>query len=167
MRSRPKPTDGGPWALAATAANRRAVHHHAASAAVLQHARHALAARLNHLATLRVAAGATNAHAVLGHVAFAHAHGQVARANHHTVHHHGATAHAAGQHFAEILHHAAGHFVIAGAHDLHPAAALFHLDRASKRASMPSHPCWNETCWEFGTKTRRFGPVIYFPSCLA
>ena len=40
-------------------------------------------------------------------------------------------AHAAGHHRAEVLHHAAGHLVVAGAGDLHAAGALLHLHRAA------------------------------------
>ena len=41
-------------------------------------------------------------------------------------------AHAAGQHRAEVLHHAAGHLVVAGAGDLHAARALLHLEGAAR-----------------------------------
>ena len=71
----------------AAAADRHVVHHHAAGAAGLHHGGHAVAARLDHRAALRVAAGAGDRDAVLGHLALAHAHRQVAAADHHAVHH--------------------------------------------------------------------------------
>src|SRR4051812_26181883 len=83
------------WAnrLAAATADRRVIHHHAASAAVLEHAGHAIATGLNHLTALAVAARAGHTDAVLGHLALAHAHRQVAAAHHHAVHHAAASAH--------------------------------------------------------------------------
>src|SRR6516162_11583730 len=116
------------YPLAATAANRSVVHQDAAGAAILQHAVHAFAAGLDHLTALGVAAGAGDAHAVLGHLTLADPHGEVAAANDHAVHHAAATAHAAGEHRAQVLHHAGGHLVVAVAGDLHSARALLHLE---------------------------------------
>ena len=52
--------------LAASAANRSVVHEHAASAAVLQHGREAIASRLNHFAALGITARVGPTNAVLG-----------------------------------------------------------------------------------------------------
>ena len=60
--------------LAAAAADRCVVHHYAAGAAIFQHAAHAITARLNHLTALGIAARAGDRDALLGHVAFTHAH---------------------------------------------------------------------------------------------
>src|SRR5262249_58649275 len=72
-------------ALAAAAADGGVVHQQAAGAARLEHGVQAVAAGLDHFAALRVAAGAGDAAAVLGHLALAHAHGQVAAVDHHAV----------------------------------------------------------------------------------
>src|SRR5207302_1347214 len=77
-------TTGG---SAAAAADRVVVHHDAAGAAVLQHAAHAVAAGLDHLAALGVAARAGDDAALVGHVALAHAHRQAAGADHRALHH--------------------------------------------------------------------------------
>ncbi len=61
--------------------------------------------RLDHGAAVFIAAGAGDAAPVFGHLALAHAHHHVARADHHSVHHHAARDHAAGEHGAEVLHH--------------------------------------------------------------
>ena len=92
---------------------------------------HAVAAGLDHLAALLSPLVQVMRAALVGHLALAHAHRQVAAADHHAVHHHAAAAHAAGQHRAEVLHHAAGHRVVAGAGDLHAAVALLHLHACS------------------------------------
>src|SRR5437588_520068 len=95
------------------AADRRVVHHHAAGAAVLEHAAEAVAAGLDHLAALGVAAGAGDADAVLGRLAAAQAHEEVAGGNRHAVPLAGAADHAAGHRRAQVLHHAAGRAVLA------------------------------------------------------
>src|SRR5262249_9802953 len=118
--------------VAAAAADGRVVHEHAAGAAGLDHAAQAIAAGLNHLAALGVAAGAGDADAVAGHLALAHAHGQVAAADHHAVHHDAAAAHAAGQHGAEVLYHAARHLIVTGTGDLHAAGTLLKLVSAAR-----------------------------------
>src|SRR5438034_8416785 len=75
---------------AAPAAYRVAVDAHAAAAAGLEHGGHAFAASLDHVAAHLVAARAGDADAVLGQVALAHAHGEIAGADGHPVHHHAA-----------------------------------------------------------------------------
>src|SRR5262249_59093826 len=119
--------DGLGVAVHGAAADRGAVHHDAAGAARVHHAAHAVTAGLDHLAALGVAAGAGDAAAGLGHVDLAQAHGQVAGADGHAVEHDAAAAHAAGQHGTQVLHHAAGHLVLADAGDLHAAGALLEL----------------------------------------
>src|SRR5262249_35583500 len=110
--------------LAAAAADRGVVHQKAAGAARLQHRADAVAAGLDHLGALAIAAGAGHAHAVLGHVALADRHREVTAANRHAVEHDAAATHAAGQHRAQVLHHAAGHLVLARAGHLEAALAL-------------------------------------------
>src|SRR5262249_29982644 len=92
----------------------------------------AVAARLDHLAALAVAAGAGEADAGLGHLALAQAHREVAAADHHAVEHHAAATHPAGHHRAQVLHHAARHFVVADAGHLHAALALLELHGAAR-----------------------------------
>jgi hypothetical protein len=116
--------------LRTPAADRSVVHHHAAHAAVLHHRAHALATSLNHLATGFVAAGADHGATVLGYVALAHAHRQIADANHHAVHYQAASAHAACQHRAEVLNHAARQLIVAAAHHPNMAEGYNH-DEAS------------------------------------
>jgi hypothetical protein len=118
--------------LDATAADRVVVDTKTAAAADLEHAGHAFAARLDHLAAGLVAAGASDADAGRSHLAFAHAHGEVAGADGQAVQHHGATDHAAGHHGAEVLHHGAGRLVVADAGDLHAAGAFFHFHGATR-----------------------------------
>src|SRR5207245_1253603 len=103
--------------FAVAAADWRVVYHPAASAAGLVQAAQAVAASLDHLAALAVAAGAGDANALVGRLVLALAHREVAAADGHAVP--GATAgtHAAGQHAAQVLHHAARGLVIAGARD--------------------------------------------------
>src|SRR3954469_8987310 len=64
----------GLYLAAAATADRHVVHHDAAGAAAIHHGGHGIAARLNHLTALGVAAGAGDAHAILGHLTLAHAH---------------------------------------------------------------------------------------------
>src|SRR6516225_11398341 len=66
--------------FADAAANGGVVQHQAAGAAGFHHAAQAIAACLDHFAALAVAAGAGQADARVGHVALAHAHGQIAGA---------------------------------------------------------------------------------------
>src|SRR5262249_557414 len=113
------------------AADRRAVEHHAAGAAAVEHALQAVAAGLDHLAAARIAAGAGDATAALGHLALAHAHGQVAEVDNHAVEHAAAAAHAAGQHRAQVLHHATGDLVVALTGQAKTALALFQLHGAA------------------------------------
>src|SRR5204863_8144890 len=120
-------------------ADRGVVHAAAADAAGGHHGGHAVAAGLDHLAALLVAGGAGHDTSVLGHVALAHAHGQVAAADHHAVHHAAERAHAALEHHAQILHHAAGHRVVAGAGDLHAPAHFLHLHGAPRHHEHVGH----------------------------
>ena len=117
---------------ALAAANGHAVHHDATGTAGLHHGAHGVAARLNHGAAFLVAGRAGHADAILGHLALAHAHGQVAAADHHAVHHAATAAHGTGHAHAQVLNNAAGHLVGGAAHDLHAAGALFHLHRAAR-----------------------------------
>jgi hypothetical protein len=89
--------------LAAAAANGSAVHTDAAHAAGLHHGAQGVAAGLNHLAAIGVAAGARDHHSIFGHLALAHAHGHVAGHHHHAIHHHAVADHATVHHFTEIL----------------------------------------------------------------
>jgi hypothetical protein len=71
---------------AVAAADGGVVHHEAAGTATLEHGGEAVATALDHLAALGVAAGTRDAAAVVGHLALAQAHGEVAAADHHAVH---------------------------------------------------------------------------------
>src|SRR5262249_42582694 len=117
---------------ACAAANRRVVHHHEAGAARLHHAGDASAARLDHVATLLIAARATDTDAGISHFALAHSHRQVERAHRHAFHHDAATAHAAGEHGAKVLHHAASHLVVAGTSDFHSTGTLLELEVSAR-----------------------------------
>ena len=79
----------------------------AAGAAAFVHAGQAIAARLDHLAALGVAAGASDANSLVGHFTLALAHREVAAVDGDAVPGCIATAHAACQHAAQVLHHAA------------------------------------------------------------
>jgi hypothetical protein len=88
----PGPKGSNPLSLktgsAATATDRHIIHHHAASAAILQHCGHAIATGLNHFTAFAVAARVSDGYAIFGHLTLAHAHGEITTANHHAVHHH-------------------------------------------------------------------------------
>src|SRR5262249_29414654 len=103
------------------------------------HHGHAVAAALDHLAALGITAGAGNSATVLGHVALAHTHGQVAAEDNHAVHHHATGAHAAREHGAEVLHHAGRHLVVTATSDLHAAGALLHLHGAARHHHHVGH----------------------------
>src|SRR6516165_9651198 len=125
-----EPGNCGKW-LAAAAAHRGIVEHQATGAAGLQHTSQAIATGLDHLAAFRVAACAGHAHALVGHFTLAQPHGEVVAANRHPVHHAAAAAHAALKHRAQVLHHAAGNFVVARTGDFHAAVALLHFHGAT------------------------------------
>ena len=129
----------------ATAANWHIVHANAADATGFRHGGHAIAARLNHRAASRVTTRARDAHAVLGGLTFAHAHGHVTVTHHHSVHHCAATAHAAGHHRTKILQHRGRHRVVTFACHLHPAGTLLHLDFAP-RNHHPLRGCRHTGC---------------------
>src|SRR5205807_341517 len=73
--------------LGAAAADRRVVDHETAGAAAVHAGGDAIAAGLDHLAALLVAAGAGHHEAAVGHLAPTHAHREVARTAHHAVAH--------------------------------------------------------------------------------
>ena len=79
----------------------------AAGTAAFVHAGEAITARLDHLAALAVAAGASNANALVGHFTLALTHREVAAVDSDAVPGCIASAHATGQHAAQVLHHAA------------------------------------------------------------
>src|SRR5207253_3568711 len=96
----------------AAAADRRVVDHETAGAAAVHAGGDAIAAGLNHLAALLVAAGAGHHEAAVGHLAPTHAHREVARTAHHAVAHAAAATHAAGrseEHTSELQ--SRGHLV--------------------------------------------------------
>jgi len=93
--------------IAVAAAHWRVADEPAAGAAAFVHAGQAIAARLDHLATLAVTAGASDANALVGHFTLALAHREVAAVDGDAVPGCIATAHAASQHAAQVLHHAA------------------------------------------------------------
>jgi hypothetical protein len=121
----------GPVAFGAATANWRVVDHHAASAATIHAAAKAIAASLDHLAALLVAAGAGHAETAVGHLETAQAHREVAVATGHAVHHAAAAAHPARQHGAKVLNHAARHLVVAHARQLAAPRALLDLEGAT------------------------------------
>src|SRR5439155_9512253 len=98
---------GDPGGVVGAAADRRVVQEETAGAARVEQAAQAVAARLNHGAALRVAAGAGNANAVFGRLVLARAHRQVAAVDGDAVERAVAAAQAAGQHRTQVLHHAA------------------------------------------------------------
>lgn len=122
----------GRRAHGATATDWRVVHHQATAATGIAHGGQAIAAGLNHRATLGVARRAGDAASILGGFAHAHAHRQAAGANRHAVHHAAAGAETVLQHHAQVLHHAAGHRVVTHAMNLHAASALFEAHRATR-----------------------------------
>src|SRR5262245_33325950 len=120
------------------AANRGSAEAEVAAAAGGEHRRHAVAARLNHLAAIFVAGTAGDRNAFFGVFDFAHGHGEIAGAAADAVHHHAAAAHLIGERFAEALKRVAGDVVVAFADDLAAVSRLFHFHGAARH----HHAAW-------------------------
>jgi hypothetical protein len=113
------------------AADRCVVHAETTNASGIHHGHHGVAASLNHLAAILIAARASHHHPLFRHLETAHAHRHVAVHHHHAVHHHATADHAAAEHRAKILQHAGRHRVFARAHHFHAAVTLLHLHGAT------------------------------------
>ena len=88
----------------ATTADRRVIHHQAATATRIAHSGEAIAATLDHRTTLGITRCTGNTATLFGHFTSAHAHGQTAATDGHSVHHATTGTKAILQHHAEVLH---------------------------------------------------------------
>lgn len=116
----------------AAAANRGAVEADEAGATVFGATGEGVAAGLEDFAAGFIAAGASDAAAILGEFAFAQAAGQLDVANGHSAHLAIDRTYATGQHPAQVLHRATGDFVRTTTVDFQAIGALFERDFAPR-----------------------------------